>query len=386
MPTIDTYRALLRRLLLRLIVTVVIILLLVYGLPIFFQLFYPFIFSFFLAAIANPLINSMDRGLTRLNIKPPGSRSLVTLFVAVIILLMVLFVLYIGFSILVEEVFALATSIQDNWPAIVQMVGNIENWLTEQLDILPIEAIEIVEGIIENLLAFLRSVNRNLLNYTVSSTGFIISKAGSFTLNILTFFLSLYFIMSDFNRLMAFVQRKADHRILNLVELLRNTAVTGVWGFIKTQFILAFIAFLVILASFTLYGQEYALTFAVLLAIVDLIPLLGTIAVLLPWGIIVIFFGDPSFGVFLVILGLVLFVLRRITEPKVMGTQTGLHPLTALIGIYVGIQVSGVWGALLGPLVMVIIIGILRSGILDNTFADIRDLYHIIFLALRRER
>src|SRR5699024_4253836 len=109
-------------------------------------------------------------------------------------------------------------------------------------------------------------------------------------------------------------------------------------------------------------GQEYALILALILALVDLLPLVGTIAVLLPWGIFEWIIGDPSKGVFLVILGIGFFLFRRVTEPKIMGTQTGLHPLLALIGIYVGIEVFGLWGALLGPLVMVILISIIRSG------------------------
>ena len=42
-------------------------------------------------------------------------------------------------------------------------------------------------------------------------------------------------------------------------------------------------------------------------------------------------------------------MFRRLVEPKVMRKQTGLPPLLALIGIYVRIQFSGLWGALLGP-------------------------------------
>lgn len=67
-----------------------------------------------------------------------------------------------------------------------------------------------------------------------------------------------------------------------------------------------------------------------------------------------------------------------------MGTQTGLHPLLALVGIYVGIEISGLWGALLGPLVMVILISIVHSGILDNTFADLKELYYKTSMTLRR--
>ena len=378
-------RALFKRLTIRLLIAIVIVLFFIYGLPVFLQLFYPFIFAFVLASIANPLVNLIERGISKLKIKFSFSRNIVTLVLTILILLTLFYLIYVTISTLMNEISQLATSIQENWPNIVRIVENAEHWLTIQMDILPPEAIEVFEGIVENLLIFLRNFSSNLLNYTVAFTSFVISKAGSVSLNMLTFFLSLYFIMTDFDRMTAYMNHKIDARILSTANLLKNTAIGGVWGYIKTQLILVMFAFVVMYISFSIYGQDYALTIAIFLAIVDIIPLIGTIAVLVPWGIFELVFGVTNFGIFLVVLGIGFFLARRLTEPKIMGTQTGLHPIFALIGIYVGIQFSGLWGALLGPLVMVVIIGIVRSGILDNTFADINELYRKIALTLRRE-
>lgn len=378
-------RALFRRLTIRLIIAILLILFLIYGLPVVFQLFYPFIFAGILAAIANPLVNLINSWFEKLKIKSSTSRSIVTFFLTVFILLLFVFIFYLVISTLFNEIAQLARSIQENWSTIVLMFENTERWLTAQLDILPIEAIEILEGIFENILEFVRNLSGNLLNYTVTFTGLFISKAGSVTLNAVTFFLSLYFLMADFDRMKNFIRRRTDNRLLNTANLLKNTTIIGVWGYIKTQMILAVFAFIVMFLSFSLYGIDYALTIAIFLAIVDLIPLIGTIAVFTPWGLFELFLGDPNFGLFLLILGVGFFILRRLTEPKVMGTQTGLHPLLALVGIYVGIQFSGLWGALLGPLVMVVLIGFFRSGVLNNTLADLSELYHKIALSLRRE-
>lgn len=385
MQMTSSNRALFRRLTIRFILTIFIILFFIYGLPIVFQLFYPFIFALILAAIVNPLVNLMNRWLGKLKIKSSISRNIVTLVLTIVILLFLMLIVYLILSTLLNEIFQLATGIQKNWPSIVQMFENTQRWLTVQVDILPLEAIEILEGIIENMLDFIRNISRNLLNYTVTFTGSIISKAGSVSLNLLTFFLSLYFIMSDFDRMKSLIKRRTNQRILSTATLLKNSVVIGVWGYIKTQLILAVFAFVVMFISFSLYGIEYALTISIFLAIVDIIPLIGTIGALGPWGLFELFLGNPNFGLFLLILGIGFFLLRRITEPKVMGTQTGLHPLFALIGIYVGIQLSGLWGALLGPLVMVVFIGFIRSGVLDNTFADISELFHKIARSLRRE-
>lgn len=385
MIEMSSNRDLFKRLFIRIIITVLIILTVVFGIPVIFKYLFPFILAFAIAAFLNPLINFINKGLSKIKIISSVSRGMITLLITILILLVLGYGLYTIVMTLLQEIFGLANTIQNNWGTIVKVFENTERWLTFQIKILPPEAIEIVEGVIDNILVFLRNFTGNLLNYTVAISGFLISKGGSLTLNLVTFFLSLYFIMSDYDRIKTRVKSQVHPNILKTTRLLRNTIVLGVGGYVKTQFLLAFTAFVVMFIAFSLYGVDYALTIAFVLAIVDIIPLIGTIAVLLPWGIYELIFGITNFGVFLVLLGIGFFIFRRLIEPKIMGTQTGLHPLFALIGIYVGIQFSGLWGALLGPLVMVVFIGIIKSGILDNTFADMNEVYHKISTTLNRK-
>ena len=385
MIEMSSNRDLFKRLFIRIIITVLIILTVVFGIPVIFKYLFPFILAFAIAAFLNPLINFINKGLSKIKIISSVSRGMITLLITILILLVLGYGLYTIVMTLLQEIFGLANTIQNNWGTIVKVFENTERWLTFQIKILPPEAIEIVEGVIDNILVFLRNFTGNLLNYTVAISGFLISKGGSLTLNLVTFFLSLYFIMSDYDRIKTRVKSQVHPNILKTTRLLRNTIVLGVGGYVKTQFLLSFTAFVVMFIAFSLYGVDYALTIAFVLAIVDIIPLIGTIAVLLPWGIYELIFGITNFGVFLVLLGIGFFIFRRLIEPKIMGTQTGLHPLFALIGIYVGIQFSGLWGALLGPLVMVVFIGIIKSGILDNTFADMSEVYHKISATLNRK-
>ena len=385
MIEMSSNRDLFKRLFIRIIITVLIILTVVFGIPVIFKYLFPFILAFAIAAFLNPLINFINKGLSKIKIISSVSRGMITLLITILILLVSGYGLYTIVMTLLQEIFGLANTIQNNWGTIVKVFENTERWLTFQINILPPEAIEIVEGVIDNILVFLRNFTGNLLNYTVAISGFLISKGGSLTLNLVTFFLSLYFIMSDYDRIKTRVKSQVHPNILKTIRLLRNTIVLGVGGYVKTQFLLSFTAFIVMFIAFSLYGVDYALTIAFVLAIVDIIPLIGTIAVLLPWGIYELIFGITNFGVFLVLLGIGFFIFRRLIEPKIMGTQTGLHPLFALIGIYVGIQFSGLWGALLGPLVMVVFIGIIKSGILDNTFADMNEVYHKISTTFNRK-
>jgi len=115
------------------------------------------------------------------------------------------------------------------------------------------------------------------------------------------------------------------------------------------------------------------------------LPVIGIIAIVLPWGIVEYVVGDPHKGIFLALLGIIFFIIRKLLEPKVMGTQTGLPPLLVLFSSYVGLQFSGLWGALLGPVTLMFVISIARSGILDNTMADLRMIYDLVADMLRSE-
>lgn len=378
-------KELFKRLSVRFIFTILILIFLFILMPKLIQLLFPVFMAYLIAAFVNPLVNLINRGLKKAKVNTSFSRNLVSLFLTAVILVLFALVVYSSFVTLLREVVGLANAIQDNWPEIVNMVEELETWFRLQVVFLPQFASELLNNTAESILAFIDMVSKNLLGITFTSTGWLISRAGSLSLNLITFFLSLYFIMTDFDYLKVFFEKRIDNNLLKSINLLKNSALSGVIGYIKTQLFIAVFAFVFMFIAFTLLGRPYALVIALGLAIVDLIPLIGTIAILVPWGIIEMIVVDLNSGILLVVLGVLFFVIRRLIEPKIMGKQTGLHPLLALIGIYVGIQYSGLFGALIGPLVMVVLIGVIRSGILDNTFADLSELYYETNLLLKRE-
>ena len=49
------------------------------------------------------------------------------------------------------------------------------------------------------------------------------------------------------------------------------------------------------------------------------------------------------------------YLLRQVTEAKMMGKQAGLSPFLTLAAVYVGLQLFGILGVVLGPLGFLII-------------------------------
>ena len=95
---------------------------------------------------------------------------------------------------------------------------------------------------------------------------------------------------------------------------------------------------------------------------VDLLPILGSGTVMLPWGVIEIIMGNVELG--LAVIGLLIFIslVRQFLEPKIVSSHLGIHPLYTLISMYIGFKISGVLGLLIGPIVLIIILNFFNEN------------------------
>jgi predicted PurR-regulated permease PerM len=106
----------------------------------------------------------------------------------------------------------------------------------------------------------------------------------------------------------------------------------------------------------------YAFILALLTALVDFLPLLGTGIILIPWAIVSLLLGEVRLGVGLLVLYAVSSVIRQILEPKLIGDGLGLHPLLSLAAMYSGLRLFGVWGMILAPLAVAGLLSMMDGG------------------------
>ena len=65
--------------------------------------------------------------------------------------------------------------------------------------------------------------------------------------------------------------------------------------------------------------------------------------------------GNTFLGVGILVLYLVITVVRQTLEPKIIGSQVGLHPIVTLLCIYAGAQLIGVVGIFAFPVIATVI-------------------------------
>ena len=121
--------------------------------------------------------------------------------------------------------------------------------------------------------------------------------------------------------------------------------------YLRACLLLGLLTFCLCFIGLAILRVPYAFILALLLAVVDLLPLLGTGVILIPWGIICLLLGQVKLGIGLLVLYGAATLVRQVLEPKLIGEGLGLHPLVSLFSMYAGLKLFGVWGMILAPLV-----------------------------------
>lgn len=339
---------------------------LIYAAPRLIHLLLPFIIALLVARLLHPLVEGARRKL-----KIPGK---VTAAIFDVLIFTILFsLLGLLASYLFEQVAELAASIQRNWGQISTgfQQGKAQfNWLLESL---PADMTALLGGLQTSVIAALQSGGKAVLNALLSGMTAFTAHTGNFFVNLLMAVMAAYYMAADYNGLVSRMKAFLGAGVCRYLSVIGRSVSAVLGAYVKSMGLMAAFAFLFMLAALLLCRQPYALLIALLLSLIDFLPLVGTIAVLIPWGALEMISGDMNKGIYLIIVGIVFYLVRQIVSPKIVGTQTGLSPLAALVSMYVGLKVSGVFGAIFGPMAVMLVLSILKSGIFDSTAADFKQ-------------
>lgn len=143
-------------------------------------------------------------------------------------------------------------------------------------------------------------------------------------------------------------------------QVLGRLSEAGV-AYLKTQCILLLLVGLICTAGFLFVKREYALLLGIGVAIFDAFPVLGSGLVLIPWAVVCLLQGNYVSMTILIVMYLLCLVVREGLEPKLLGNRIGIPPLYTLMAVYVGVELFGLWGVILGPFGLVIIRAVLDA-------------------------
>lgn len=316
----------------------------------------PFLIALVVALLLKPAVAflhdkvKLPRGVTAI--------ALVVVFYALVGLLI---------TVLGVQLFSAAKSFFLTLPSlytngIVPWMSNVFASLQEFVGRLDPEATAAYNVVAENVT---KSLGDAVVNVSKSVVGWVTSstlKAPKLLLNMLIMVISTIFLTVDFPKIHAFVMRQLSGRWRTLLHNARVQLGRTLWSYLRSYAIILIITFGEIFLGLSIIGVGNAAGIAVAIAIFDILPVVGSGLVLLPWTIYTLISGRLATGIGLAVLYVVVIVVRQIMEPKIVGDRVGLHPIVTLLAMVLGTYLFGGIGLLGLPITIALIHALNKEG------------------------
>ncbi|MGJ7919366.1 sporulation integral membrane protein YtvI [Neobacillus sp. LXY-4] len=217
-----------------------------------------------------------------------------------------------------------------------------------------------VENSINTLDSFLQSFVQTIINFLTIIPGFLIEA--------LIYLVALFMISLELPKLREKMEQYLTDQTKKKVYLVTTELSKAGIGFIKAQIILSLMTFIMAFVGLTFLKVSYTALLSLLIVVVDILPILGTGSVLVPWAVVAILQENHFLGIGLIILFVVITVVRRIIEPKVYSSSLGISPLAALISLYIGFKLLGIAGVFIGPIMVIIYETLKKANVIKLNF------------------
>jgi predicted PurR-regulated permease PerM len=166
--------------------------------------------------------------------------------------------------------------------------------------------------------------------------------------------LSLY-MLADSERLLGKLNRVVPRQYSDELQILESSVARAFGGFLRAQLVLAVVQAVLVAIVGTVFGIPYLFLVGTLSALAMVIPFFGPPLALIPPIVAAWIYTPGTFLISTVILVAVQTVVVNWLQPRLMRDALGMHPILVLVGLLVGAQVAGVWGALFGiPVIAVL--------------------------------
>lgn len=315
----------------------------------------PFLLALFAAARFEPLIIRMQR---RLRFR----RSFSALLLTLLLLFLLGGLLSLLWSTLLNQTNALlaaAPAFLDALPSAAEdLLARVERYSLPCPDWLRTYLREQLTQAASDMDSLLRA----LAVRAVGALGTAAAALPGGALAVATCVLAVFFTSASYPALRAALRRSMPPNAMQMLRRFRSGVSRSLARWLRAQLALSFITFLELLTGFLLMRQRYALLLALLITLLDALPVFGTGTALAPWAVFTLLFGFPPKAIVLLALYLCTLITRNVLEPKLLSAQAGLPPVASLFAMYIGFCSFGIAGMVLFPFFLLLAAQILRQS------------------------
>ena len=225
----------------------------------------------------------------------------------------------------------------------------------------------VVTALMDNMNSALGSLGSFVTNASVRIISYISGIAaavpGSF-LNVIITIIVTFFLAIDYPKVTGFILRQLPEKADFYIGEVRDYVGGTLLKCLASYALILCITFLEISVGLTVLRVPNAILIALCIAVFDILPVLGTGGIMIPWGIISLIMGKWVLGLGLLALYLIITVIRNIIEPKIVGHQVGLHPVVTLLSMLAGLQLFGIIGLFGFPITLSLLKNLNDRGVI----------------------
>ena len=303
----------------------------------------PFLIAYLIAFCLQPLARAMEK-------RAGISRKATVLIAVCLIVALLIFVC----TVAIRRVSRELTSLAESLGSFLSRVRNDPAYADELADFwaekLPVVDTHAVFGDLDGRLTeLLSSLAEQLSGSILPFLANLVSSLPSALLSVVVVLIASYYFATDFRKFNAAVKGLIPKSMAEPLCNAKNTLVRTGGNFLRAYGMLMLITFSELFSALLILGYRYAFLIALFTALIDVLPVLGTGTVLLPWAAFYFLAGDTKSGIGILIVYAVITVVRQILEPRIVGKYIGLPPLASLASMYIGLRLIGFWGIFLFP-------------------------------------
>lgn len=259
-----------------------------------------------------------------------------------------------------RELFTNLPDYYDN--SIAPFLENLNKTVIDITSRISPETLEQIYNILESTLESIRDIILNLSASMGKALAGLTTKLPFFLISFVFTILASVFISMDYKSIVAFIKKQLPPKIALFLSDAKEYLGKTVLRYLRAYIIIWILTFTELSIGLSILRIDSAVGVAAIIAFADILPVIGTGGILIPWAIFSLITQNYYVAFGLLILYLVIMVVRNFTEPKIVGDQLGLNPVVTLIAIYLGYLWMGVGGMILLPICTTILIGLHRSG------------------------
>lgn len=327
--------------------------------------FMPFVIGWILALIANPLVRFLEKRASI--VRKHSSVALILLVVGGLIAL-----IYLAAARLILEIRGFVETLPQLFASIRGDLEQAVENLTRLIAFLPDDIENTLLEIGQNLGDYVTSLFQTAAAPTVEMAGHVAMGIPNVLVYTVVTILSAYFFIVEQDSLRQQFKRLAPQPVLLYCGYVKRDIKRLIGGYFLAQFRIMFVVAFILLAGFVILGVPYGFLLAILIAMLDFLPIFGTGTVLIPWAVFRLFTGNYAYAVGLILIYVTTQVVRQIIQPKIVGDSMGLPPLTTLFLLYLGFKVRGIAGMIMAVPIGLIVINFYKYGAFDSLIENVK--------------